>query len=102
MRGPYGPNAPVHGYPLHEGLAQQYPLGRYRVIADFQDSDGKQQSAGDEWTLEERYFVPHDDELLLIVKLDDTPLWYVIPLCWERQAGVIENFSKYAARIEPK
>jgi hypothetical protein len=73
---------------------------RYRVNREFVDFDGDRHSVGEEWSFVASIFSPHDDLLLIGVRLMSGDEWK-IHLHWtpETQQEVIENFLQYVVPV---
>jgi hypothetical protein len=70
----------------------------YRVLKPFTDGEGIDHPVGERWLFLASAFSPHDDELLIAVRLDDSAEWRIL-LYWkpDEQQSVIESFTEYVA-----
>ncbi len=67
----------------------------YRVVAAFQDYDGKTHEVGESWRFIGQNFVPYEDGLTLFLEKEGVPVHLRLQWRRETQASVIDGFSDF-------
>lgn len=82
--------------------AELTPGNYYRVVASFEDFDGKTYSVGESWKFLKKVFLPYNDGLSLFIESEGKE--FQIQLQWrsESQAKIIEEFSDSVEEITNK
>jgi hypothetical protein len=91
---------PASGSHRTFSAVEMTPGKTYRVIAEFQDYDGRTHSIGETWTYTRHDFLPYEDGLTLYTLREGTTS--VIRLQWrdETQGHLVDNFSEFVEEIQ--
>jgi hypothetical protein len=78
------------------------PGQKYRIIKPFTDYDRALHKVGQCWTFVETHFLPYEDGLTVMVRLDGNPTTLAFRLQWrpEQQADIINNFLDYVEPVD--